>query len=86
MEPCPRPGEPYPFRCPNAGRDDADHVLRRELDPAAVEFPVGDDPNPFLRFRSLLHAYHEGLTIRSSASSCGGSTRASPRSTGTDSR
>ena len=58
----PAPGEPYPFRCPNVGRDDADHVLRRELDPAAVEFPLGDEPNPFLRFRSLLHAYHEGLT------------------------
>jgi threonine synthase len=59
----PAPGEPYPFRCPNAGRDDADHVLRRELDPAAVEFPADDEElNPFLRFRSLLHAYHAGLT------------------------
>ena len=56
----PAPGEPYPFRCPNAGRgDDVDHVLRRELDPAAVAFPHDDDePNPFVRYRALLHAYH----------------------------
>ncbi len=59
----PPPGEPYPFRCPNAGLDDADHVLRRELDANAVSFPAGDaEPNPFLRFRALFHAYHQGLT------------------------
>ena len=59
----PAPGEPYPFRCPNSGHDDADHVLRRELDPTAVKFPAaGGKANPFIRFRSLLHAYHEGLT------------------------
>ena len=52
--------EPYPFRCPNAGRDDdVDHVLRRELDLSAVRFPLADDePNPFIRYRMLLHAYH----------------------------
>ncbi|HVM55951.1 MAG TPA: pyridoxal-phosphate dependent enzyme [Gaiellaceae bacterium] len=52
--------DPYPFTCPNAGRDDdVDHVLRRELDLAAVEFPAADDePNPYVRFRGLLHAYH----------------------------
>jgi threonine synthase len=56
----PDPRAPYPFRCPNAGGgDDVDHVLRRELDLAAVRFPVGDDePNPFVRYRELLHAYH----------------------------
>jgi threonine synthase len=59
----PAPADPYPFRCPNACRDDADHLLRRELDPAAVAFPARDpEPSPFLRFRTLLHAYHEGLT------------------------
>ena len=52
--------EPYPFGCPNAGRgDDVDHVLRRELDLGAVRFAEGDDePNPFVRYRELLHAYH----------------------------
>ena len=54
----------YPFRCRNAGRaDDVDHVLRRELDLSALEFPSADhEPNPFLRYRSLLHAYHLGLS------------------------
>jgi threonine synthase len=59
----PDPREPYPFRCPNAGRgDDIDHVLRRELDRSALSFPAdSDDENPFLRYRTLLHAYHAGL-------------------------
>ncbi len=58
----PRPGEPYPFRCPNAGRDDdVDHVLRRELDLAAIEFPAGGDESPFVTYRSLLHTAHAGL-------------------------
>jgi threonine synthase len=54
----PKPEDPYPFRCPNAG-DGGDHVLRRLLDPALVEFPVNDpEPNPFVRYRVLLHTYH----------------------------
>jgi threonine synthase len=57
----PAPREPYPFRCPNAGRgDDLDHVLRREL--TALSFPADSgEENPFLRFRTLLHAWHAGL-------------------------
>jgi threonine dehydratase len=56
--------EPYPFRCPNAGHgDDVDHVLRRELDISALRFPLDDpDPNPFVRYRTLSHAYHLGLS------------------------
>jgi threonine synthase len=56
------PAEPYPFRCPNAGADDdVDHVLRRELDLTRVGFPSDDpEPNPFVRFRMLLHAYRTG--------------------------
>ncbi|HLX32145.1 MAG TPA: pyridoxal-phosphate dependent enzyme [Gaiellaceae bacterium] len=57
----PARGEPYPFRCPHAGRaDDVDHVLRRELDPAPV-VPDDGDENPFVRWRTLLHASHAGL-------------------------
>jgi threonine synthase len=42
-------------------------VLRRELDLARISFPRDDsEPNPFLRYRPLLHAYHvatgHGLT------------------------
>ncbi|MCZ7589110.1 MAG: pyridoxal-phosphate dependent enzyme [Gaiella sp.] len=54
----PGPWEPYPFRCPEARPgDDVDHVLRRRLDLARVSFPLDDpEPNPFLRYRGLLHA------------------------------
>jgi threonine synthase len=49
----------YPFRCPHAGCDDRDHVLRRELDLSQLAFPAGDpEPNPFVRYRRLLHAHH----------------------------
>ena len=54
----PDPWDPAPFTCPNADRgDDVDHVLRRELEPESVRFPNDGDPNPFVRYRELLHAY-----------------------------
>ena len=50
--------EPYPFRCPRSG-DGGDHVLRRVLDIGRLSFPLGDpEPNPFVRWRGLFHAYH----------------------------
>jgi threonine synthase len=52
--------EPYPFRCPSAGTDDVDHVMVRELDPDRLDFPGGDEPNPFVRYRELFHGYHLG--------------------------
>ena len=54
------PADPYPFRCRNAAPgDDVDHVLRRQLDLARVTFPRGGGgESPFVRYRSLLHAYH----------------------------
>jgi threonine synthase len=55
--------EPYPFRCPNARRgDDVDHVLRRELDLARLAFPESAEPNPFVRYRTLLYAYDVART------------------------
>ncbi len=59
----PRRFDPYPFRCPNAERgDDVDHVLRRELDLSAARFPIGDtEPNPFIRYRTFLHAHRVAL-------------------------
>jgi threonine synthase len=53
----------YPFRCPNAREgDDIDHVLRRELDLSHLRFPADvSEPNPFVRYRTLLHAYHVAL-------------------------
>ncbi|HXH95756.1 MAG TPA: hypothetical protein VNH40_00980, partial [Gaiellaceae bacterium] len=56
----PAADDPFPFACPNAGAgDDVDHVLRREVDLDAVELQTLDEePNPFVRYRDLLHAYH----------------------------
>jgi threonine synthase len=50
--------DPNPFRCANAGPDDVDHVLVRLLDPAQLRFPDGHDPDPFVRYRTLMHSYH----------------------------
>ena len=59
----PSQDEPYPFRCPNAALgDDVDHVLRRELDLSRLAFPPGAEPNPYVRYRTLLHAYHVART------------------------
>src|SRR5580698_8994339 len=52
------PADPYPFRCPQAGTDDTDHVLTRVLNPTNARFPDGDEANPFLRYRALMHSYH----------------------------
>ena len=52
------PDEPYPFRCPEAGRGDVDHVLTRVLDPERVRFPRDGEGNPYLRYRALMHSYH----------------------------
>ena len=51
---------PQPFRCPDAKPgDDVDHVLRRRLDLSRLSFPADEaEPNPFIRYRRLLHAYH----------------------------
>lgn len=48
----------YPFRCPRAGRGDVDHVITRTLDVSRITFERGDDPNPFIRYRELFHAWH----------------------------
>ncbi len=53
--------DPYPFRCPQAGRgDDIDHVMTRRLG-AGAAWPAATDESPFLRFRTLLHSYHRAL-------------------------
>jgi threonine synthase len=51
--------EPVPLRCPAASAaDDIDHVLARKLDPARSSFPQGREDNPFVRYRTLFHAWH----------------------------
>ncbi len=53
---------PRPFRCPNAGIDDADHVLRRKLDVNGAEDElrrafIDPEPDPFIRYRRLMHTW-----------------------------
>jgi threonine synthase len=53
------PDQPFAPRCPAARPgDDIDHVLRRVLDPAAIDLQPAPDPDPFVRYRTRLHAYH----------------------------
>ncbi len=52
--------DPFPFRCPNAGGD-TDHVMTVMLDPRRLRFPQGNEPNPFVHYRTLLHPYHVAL-------------------------
>ena len=51
------PDDPFPFRCPEAGMGDVDHVMAVRLDPALVRFPAGEAPNPFLRYRELFSSF-----------------------------
>ena len=61
------PGDPFPFRCPRAGTDQADHVLTRVLDLAVARFPAAPSApsdagaNPFVRYRALLHSHHVAM-------------------------
>jgi threonine synthase len=55
----PRPGDPYGWACPNRrpGHDEIDHVMARRLDLTGLALVTSDSENPFVRYRSLLHAY-----------------------------
>ena len=59
--------EPWPLQCPHAG-DGGEHVLAKRSDPREIgstgfwrEVFARDEPNPFVKFRELLHVYHAGL-------------------------
>ena len=57
-------GHPVPLRCPQARPDDdIDHVMTRDLDLARLHFPTGFEEDPFLRYRTLFHAWHLALTL-----------------------
>lgn len=60
----PAPDEAWPLRCPRTG-DGGEHVLAKRLDPRAAGSPgfwrevfARDEPNPFVKFREMSHAYH----------------------------
>jgi threonine synthase len=58
----PADGAPVPLICPRARTDDGiDHVLVRHIDPAAGPFASTDDPNPFIAYRRLFHAWHAAV-------------------------
>ena len=50
---------PFTPRCPNRRPgDDIDHVMARGIDLNRLDPPADPDPNPFVRYRALFHAYH----------------------------
>ncbi|MEI7742521.1 MAG: pyridoxal-phosphate dependent enzyme [Chloroflexota bacterium] len=56
---------PFTPRCPNRRPgDDIDHVMVRGIDLARLDVPADPDPNPFIRYRSLFHAYHVARAAR----------------------
>ena len=57
------PLEPRPFRCPNSGSDDIDHVLRRHFDSMGElrEAFFDDEFDPFIRYRRLTHAWNTAI-------------------------
>lgn len=58
----PADGTQVPLVCPNAVPGDGiDHVLVRHLDLAAEPVLVADDPNPYVAYRRLFHAWHAAM-------------------------
>ena len=57
--------DPYPFRCPHAGSDDGDHVIRVSEATSDVGRRTPDDipisQNPFIRYRTSLHSWHTAV-------------------------
>jgi threonine synthase len=54
---------PYPFACPEAGTDRADHLLGPRLDTERLAWPGGSAPSPFVRYRTLLFAHQAALEL-----------------------
>jgi threonine synthase len=56
------PEEPLPFRCPAARPgDEVDHLVGRPGLPSGARWPESDDPNPFVRYRTLLYSHSLAL-------------------------
>src|SRR5947207_1520156 len=53
-------GHPTTSSLPATTFDDVDHVLYRRLTGTPE---IVDDPNPFVRFRQLTHAWHTAMQI-----------------------
>ena len=62
------PAGALPFRCPNANQNPkVDHVLRRRIEIARVpelrEMFFDSEPDPFIRYRRLMHTWHAARAI-----------------------
>ncbi|MFZ2490223.1 MAG: hypothetical protein WA208_01940, partial [Thermoanaerobaculia bacterium] len=61
-----RPDDPLPFRCPRATGGDTDHILRRTIVSANPEgwksIFMDPEPNPFVRYRALLHSHATAMS------------------------
>lgn len=58
------PEDPRPFRCPRAGSDDTDHVLRRKIaagTPGLLQAFHDHEPDPFIRYRKLTRAWQTAM-------------------------
>lgn len=56
--------DPRPFRCPNAGRDDVDHVLATHVDLTGAGGAFFDlETNPFVRFRRLMQCHQTAIAL-----------------------
>jgi threonine synthase len=51
-----------PFRCPRA-EDGGDHILVRRLEQVDAAPFFDPEPNPFIRYRQLTHAWHTAMTL-----------------------
>jgi hypothetical protein len=56
------PLDPRPFRCPRAG-DGGDHILVRHLKRVDAAPFFDPEPNPFIRYRQLTHAWHTAMAL-----------------------
>lgn len=62
----PPPSETRPFRCPNQGSDDTDHVIRRVLRKADADLRgafIHAEPDPFIRYRQLMHVWQTAMAL-----------------------
>ena len=56
------PLDPRPFRCPRIG-DGRDHILVRRLQEIDASSFFDSEPNPFIRYRRLTHAWHTAAAL-----------------------
>jgi len=56
------PFDPRPFRCPRAG-DGGEHIFVRRLARVDAASFFDPEPNPFIRYRQLTHAWNTAMAL-----------------------